>query len=93
MNAMSLAEKASDENQFRYTSYVGNHRLGTSLSELRLLEPDSSSLLLLLLLDPPLLLLLLLPSSELLSVLGLFTLGRLSGLFALLDFFRPRDFS
>lgn len=73
--------------------YVGNHRLGTSLSELRLLEPDSSSLLLLLLLllDSLLLLLSLLPSSELL--LGLFTLARLSGLFALLDFFRPRDFS
>lgn len=91
---MSLAERASDENQCRCTSYVGNHRLGTSLSELRLLEPDSSSLLLLLLLlDSLLLLLSLLPSSELLLVLGLFTLGRLSGLFALLDFFRPRDFS
>lgn len=74
--------------------YVGNHRLGTSLSELRLLEPDSSSLLLLLLLlDSLLLLLSLLPSSELLLVLGLFTSARLSGLFALLDFFRPRDFS
>lgn len=91
---MSLAEPASDENQCRCTSYVGNHRLGTSLSELRLLEPDSSSLLLLLLLlDSLLLLLSLLPSSELLLVLGLFTLARLSGLFALLDFFRPRDFS
>lgn len=92
---MSLAERASDENQCRCTSYVGNHRLGTSLSELRLLEPDSSSLLLLLLLllDSLLLLLSLLPSSELLLVLGLFTLGRLSGLFALLDFFRSRDFS
>lgn len=91
---MSLAERASDENQCRCTSYVSNHRLGTSLSELRLLEPDSSSLLLLLLLlDSLLLLLSLLPSSELLLVLGLFTLGRLSGLFALLDFFRPRDFS
>lgn len=86
---MSLAERASDENQCRCTSYVGNHRLGTSLSELRLLEPDSSSLLLLLLLLLDSLLLLL----SLLLVLGLFTLGRLSGLFALLDFFRSRDFS